>query len=157
MSDATELLERANAELWIITSRAGQRTGGLVATFVSAASIVPDLPRVVVGVARQHYTWELIEASGAFALRLVDEAHLEWVWRFGLQSGRTADKLDSLAWHAGATGSPLLEEALGWLDCRVEARLDAGDRTIYLAEVTDARSFAVGTPLALQRMVQLAT
>jgi flavin reductase (DIM6/NTAB) family NADH-FMN oxidoreductase RutF len=157
MSDAANMLERTNPELWIVTARAGERTGGLVATFVNAASIVPELPRVVVGIARQHYTWGLIEASHAFGLHLIDEAHIEWVWRFGLQSGRAADKFRGINWHAGTNGSPLLDAAIGWLDCRVETHLDTGDRFIYLAEVIDAHSFTVGTPLTLQRVLHLAT
>src|SRR5262249_32598631 len=126
-------------ELWILTARAGPRAGGLVATFVSEASIVPELPRVLVGLARQHGTWELVEASGAFALHLIGVEHLDWVWRFGLRSGRDTDKFRGLEVQTGATGSPLLEGALGWLDCRVETRMETGDRTVYLAEVLAAR------------------
>lgn len=157
MSDATDLLDNMERELWIVTARAGRRAGGLVATFVSSASIAPEFPRVVVGLARQHHTWELVEASGAFALHLIDEAHIGWVWRFGLQSGRDADKLDGLAWHAGTTGSPLLDDALDWLDCRVESRLDTGDRTLYLADVLDSRADLPAKPLTVKRVLQLAT
>ncbi len=35
-------------------------------------------------------------------------------------------------------------EAPGWLDCRVEAHFDTGDRAIVLAEVLDARARARG-------------
>src|SRR5262245_34991414 len=97
--------------VWLITARAGERQGGLIATFVSQASIVPEAPRVVVGMARHHHTWELVEASGAFALHLLGEEQLDWVWRFGLQSGRHQDKLAGLAAHSGITGSPLLADA----------------------------------------------
>jgi flavin reductase (DIM6/NTAB) family NADH-FMN oxidoreductase RutF len=136
----SDLFRRLDRELWVVTARAGDRRGGLIATFVSQASIVPSLPRMIVGLAKSHQTWALVEASGAFALHLIGDEHLDWVWRFGLRSGRDFDKLDGLATHAGASGAPILTEAIGWLDCRVEARLDTGDRTVYLAEVLDARS-----------------
>lgn len=126
-------------ELWIVTAAAGPRRGGLVATFVGQASIAPELPRVVAGIAKTHRTWDLIEASGAFALHLVGDDQLDRVWRFGLQSGRDADKLADLETRRAATGSPILGDAPGWLDCRVEARFDIGDRTLYLAEVVDGR------------------
>ena len=50
-------------------------------------------------------------------------------------------RTSSRGWsHApGPSGSPILGGAAGWLDCRVEARLETGDRTVYLAEVVDAR------------------
>jgi flavin reductase (DIM6/NTAB) family NADH-FMN oxidoreductase RutF len=154
--NAAAIFDRTDRELWIVTARAGERVGGLVATFVNQASIVPELSRVLVGLAKQHHTSSLVEESGAFALHLIDEARLEWVWRFGLHSGREIDKLTGLAWSPGATGSPLLDGALGWLDCRVEARLDTGDRTLYLAEIIEAKSLSPGHPLTAKTMLRLA-
>src|SRR5215831_15768169 len=90
-------------ELWLLTAAAGDRRGGLIATFVSQASIVPEMPRVLVGLARQHHTWGLVEAAGAFALHLLAEDQLDRVWRFGLESGRDGDKLAGLPVRVGAT------------------------------------------------------
>lgn len=143
-------------ELWLVTAQAGSRRGGLIATFVNQASIVPELPRVVVGLAKHHHTWELIEASGAFALHLLGEEHLDLVWRFGLSSGRDHDKLAGLDVRTGATGSPILSDALAWLACRVETQLDTGDRTIYLAEVVQGEVLRATLPLTARRMVELA-
>src|SRR5262245_38739255 len=151
--DVLAIFGELDRELWIVTARAGLRTGGLVATFVSEASIVPELPRVLVGLARQHQTWELVEASGAFALHLISVEHLDWVWRFGLRSGRNMDKFRGLEIHSGATGSPLLAGALSWLDCRVETRMETGDRTVYLAEVLDARQMAPARPLTMKQLL----
>src|SRR5436309_1159966 len=114
-------------EVWLLTASAGARRGGLIATFVNQASIVPHMPRVAVGLARQHHTWELVEASGAFALHVLAEDQLDWVWRFGLQSGREFDKLAHLPTTPGVTGSPILAGVPGFLECRIEARLDTGD------------------------------
>jgi flavin reductase (DIM6/NTAB) family NADH-FMN oxidoreductase RutF len=150
------LFDLVDRQLWVVTAQAGGRRGGLVATFVSQASIVAELPRVVIGIAREHFTWELVEASRAFGLHLLGEEHLDWVWRFGLASGRTADKLAGLATETGLTGSPLLSDALGWLDCRVEATLDTGDRTLYLAEVVRERVTRPGAPLTFKRLLRLA-
>jgi flavin reductase (DIM6/NTAB) family NADH-FMN oxidoreductase RutF len=150
------LFDLVDRELWVVTAQAGASRGGLVATFVGQASIVPELPRVVVGLDRLHYTWDLVEAGRAFALHLIGEEHLDWVWRFGLTSGRTADKLAGLRLEAGPTGSPLLADALGWLDCRVEASLDTGDRTLYLAEVVEERVLRPVPPLTFRRLLQLA-
>jgi flavin reductase (DIM6/NTAB) family NADH-FMN oxidoreductase RutF len=152
---ASALFRRLDRELWLVTARAGERQGGLIATFVSQASIVPALPRMILGVARQHHTWDLIEASGVFVLHLLDEAQLDWVWRFGLQSARDADKLAGLETRVGASGAPILSAAPGWLDCRVEARLDTGDRTIYLAEVLDAQAPGLSPFLTVSRLRQL--
>src|SRR5438874_504064 len=129
MNAALEILDRLDRELWLVTAQAVGRRGGLIATFVTSASIVPEMPRVLVGLARQHHTWGLVEESGALALHLLGVEHLDWVWRFGLQSGRDGDKFGGLAVETTPAGSPLLVDALAWLDCKVEARLETGDRT----------------------------
>ena len=157
MRDAFQLLEHNDPLLWIVTARAGDRTGGLVATFVNSASIVPDCPRVTVGLAHSHHTWELVEASDAFALHLLMASQVDWIWRFGLQSGHQCDKFAGMKWHPGKRGSPLLDEAIGWLECRVEARMETGDRTLYLAEVIAAQSTVQAVALTLKRALELAT
>lgn len=153
---ASTLFAWLDREIWLVTAQAETRRGGLIATFVNVASIVPDMPRMLVGLSRQHHTWELIERSNAFALHLLGEQHLEWVWRFGLESGRGRDKLHDLPVLQKSTSSPVLEDAIGWLDCRVEGRLDAGDRTVYLAEVLQGGVTNFAPPLTFQRLLQLA-
>jgi flavin reductase (DIM6/NTAB) family NADH-FMN oxidoreductase RutF len=143
-------------ELWVVTA-AGPRPGGLIATSVCLASIAPEMPRVLVGVGRRHATHELIDDSGAFALHLFGEERLDWVERFALQSGRSADKLAGLEHSPGSTGSPILSGASGWLDCRVEARLPIGDRTFFLGAVVAARAPAAGHVLTFRRMLDLVT
>jgi len=140
--------------LWVLTAAAGERRGGLVATFVVRASIVPSLPRMVVGIAKHHHTWELIESSSGFVLHLLDDAQRELIWRFGMQSGRGADKLAGLPIETTPSGQPRLSEALAWLDCRVEARLDSGDRTVYVAAVVDGGTRADAQPLTIKGFFQ---
>src|SRR5690242_1935253 len=90
---ASKSFQRLDREVWVVTARAGSRRGALIATFVSQASLAPTYPRVIVGLARQHHTWELVEESGAFALHLIGEEHIKWVWQLGMTSGRGIDKL----------------------------------------------------------------
>ena len=95
----------------------------MVATWVSAASIDPETPTVLIGLAPNHFTTELVAQSGGFAVHLLDVRQHELVWRFALASGRDTDKLAALDHKAGATGSPILAECLAWLDCHVIAAI----------------------------------
>lgn len=141
--------------LWLLTVQAGARRGGLIATFVQQAALAPELPRVIVGIARGHHTWELLEQADAFVLHLLEERQLEWVWRFGLHSGRDRDKLADMNIRT-VHGQPCLRTAPAWLACRVETKLDTGDRTLYLAAVVEASRERPFTPLTANRMLQLA-
>ena len=143
--------------LWLVTSQAGSRRGGLIATFITRASLVPDVPRVVAGIAKHHYTSSIIQAGGAFVLHLVAEEHIEWVWRFGMQSGRNVDKFAGLSLEAGTTGCPILTDAIAWLECSVEIGYDTGDRTLFLAEIVNAKQNNDRRPLTSQRMAERAT
>ena len=142
--------------LWLVTAADAGRRGGFIATTVTYASIVDAMPRQLITVNKRHNTYPMIEASGALAMHLIDETQLDLVWRFGLQSGRDVDKFAGVQFRTGATGSPLLPEALAWLDCRVEARMDSGDRTIYLAAVVDGRLERTGPPLTNRRFFAIA-
>jgi flavin reductase (DIM6/NTAB) family NADH-FMN oxidoreductase RutF len=153
---AAEIFGRLDRELWVITARAGERSSGLVATYVASVSLVPALPRVTVALAKHHFTHELIEASNAFAMHLVSEEQIDWIWRFGIRSGRDIEKLAGMTTSPGASGAPILSGALAWLDCRVESRLDTGDRTVYLAEVLGARSERSDRPLSFKRLLEVA-
>jgi flavin reductase (DIM6/NTAB) family NADH-FMN oxidoreductase RutF len=155
-SDAAKLFKTLDRELWVVTAQAGSRRGGLIATFVSNSSLVPESPRVVVGLAKHHYTWGLVEASRAFVLHLVGEDQLQRVWHFGLQSGRDCDKLDGVATRVGVTGGPILQDAPAWLECQVEVSVDIGDRTLYLAEVVDASAPSIPPVLTFRRLLELA-
>ena len=148
--------------LWLVTAaesaRAGSRRGGCIATFVARASIVAQMPRMVAGIARQHHTWQMIQASGRFAVHLLTRDRLDLVWRFGLGSGRDGDKFYGLDDDRTPLGSPRVAGALAWLDCEVENRMETGDRTVFLAAVTGGGVVdgAEGPPLTVGALMDRA-
>jgi flavin reductase (DIM6/NTAB) family NADH-FMN oxidoreductase RutF len=156
VSAATTLVGMLDREVWLVTARIGPRQGGLIATWVNSASLVAELPRMTISISHYHHTWTLIEASQAFALHLLGEQHLPWISRFGLQSGRDIDKFADVETIQSQSGSPILNDALGWFDCRVETSMDIGDRTIYLAQVLESQVTNLGSPLTQKRLAQLA-
>ena len=151
-----DVFAQTDRELWLLTAAARGQRGGLIATFVNQASIVPEMPRVVIGLAHQHHTWGLVETAGAFALHLLAQEQLDWVWHFGLESGRDRDKLANLPVRIGETGAPILTDAPAFLECRVEARWDTGDRTVYLAAIVAGSVAKRGPVLTMRRVVELA-
>lgn len=143
-------LRLVNRELWIVTAAAGERRGGLAATWVSSASIDREHPVMLVGIAPNHYTAELIDASGAFGLHLLDTSQVAVAMNFARGSGRERDKLAGLEMNTGQTGAPLLANCLAWFDCRAFARISTGDRIFYWADVLAAGQPGTGTPLREQ-------
>lgn len=144
ISDAMRIVNR---EIWVVTAAAGNKRGGLVATWVSAASIDEQTPTVLVGLAPNHFTTQLVEQSGSLTLHLLRESQLDVAWNFALGSGRDRDKLATLEYDLGVTDAPRLRECLAWLDCRVFARLATGDRHFYWADVVAAARVHPGNAL----------
>ncbi len=161
-SDISEAIESVfqlvDREVWIVTAASGPRQGGLLATWVSQISLDPAAPGVVVGIASNHFTAELIEAAGTFALHLIAADQLELAWRFATASGREIDKLAGLAFRLGAAAAPVLDECVAWLECRVITRFDTGDRYYYWADVVDGGIRRPGTvPLREKQLIAAAS
>jgi flavin reductase (DIM6/NTAB) family NADH-FMN oxidoreductase RutF len=130
-----EALRLVDRELWIITAADGQRRGGLLATWVSAASIDRERPILLAGIGPNHFTAELVQASRTFGAHLLRHDQIDVAWNFARDSGRQQDKLRNLPIDQGQTGAPILVDCLAWFDCRVFARYDAGDRLLFWADI----------------------
>ena len=144
------VLRLIDREVWILTAADGERCGGLVATWVSAASIDRERPVLLVGIAPNHFTAELVHKSKAFAAHLLRPDQVELAWNFAHGSSRERDKLAGLNWSAGQIGSPILADCLAWCDCRCFARYDAGDRLFFWADVVAAGKLGPDSPLCEQ-------
>ncbi|MEX0938764.1 MAG: flavin reductase family protein [Pirellulales bacterium] len=152
-----QLFRLVNRQVWIVTSASDGRRGGLVATWVSQASIDPERPVVAAAIAANHFTRELIDASGALAAHLITSEQISHAWNFALGSGRDRDKLAGTKWHTGETGSPILTDCLAWLEGCVFDRYDGGDRIYYWADVIAGGRAKEGEPITEHELFQAAT
>jgi flavin reductase (DIM6/NTAB) family NADH-FMN oxidoreductase RutF len=121
----------------------GERLGLTVGSVVSL-SLEP--PLVGVAVSRQAAMHELLRLADSFALSLLAAGQEDVAQHF-------ARGVPPIAlWHGvatrlGAAGAPLLEGALGWLECRTVAEHEAGDHTLFVGEVLGAEQGAPTAPL----------
>lgn len=103
--------------------------GLTVGSFVSASL---DPPLVGLLVAHTSTTWPTVEAQENLCVNVLGEDQEDVCRRFAVSGG---DKFAGLAWRPAPSGAPLVERALAWLDCTVEARHEAGDHWFVLARV----------------------
>lgn len=148
------------AALWspvlAITTHHEGRDNGLIATTGVFASLVPEAPRVLVELAQASLTHDLVLASRVFALHLLPatpnealQTSLSLVHTLGMRSGHHGDKMASIAARPGVTGSPILTEALTYVEARVVGALDGGELTIFLADVEHGGRLRDGEPLTI--------
>jgi flavin reductase (DIM6/NTAB) family NADH-FMN oxidoreductase RutF len=49
-----------------------------------------------------------------------------------------ARTLNGFAFHDGATGAPILDQAAAYVDCEVRETVDVGGHTLFVGEIVDA-------------------
>ncbi len=118
-----------------------------IAVAIGAASIIPGKSRVVLQIYKRNFSHDLIYSSGAFALNFLRTDQLDLIREFDLVSGRDRDKLSGVAYELKSSGSPILQECWGYLDCRVVNAMDGGDMTCFLGEVLEGDTIAESDPL----------
>ena len=146
-ADIAPIMSRLWSPLAAGTSHWQGRDNVQIAVAIAAASIVPERPRVVVQLYKTNLSHDMVLSSGAFALNFLRPNQLDLIGDFGLVSGRVRDKLAGVGTKAGSSGSPLLTDCFGYLDCRVINAMDGGDMTCFLADVLDGKTLAQGDPL----------
>ena len=146
-ADIAPMMGTLWSPLAAVTSHWQGRDNVQMAVAIAAASIVPDRPRVAVQLYKTNLSHDMVLSGGAFALNFLRTDQLDLIGDFGLVSGRERDKLDGVAQTKGMSGSPLLTDCFGYLDCRVINAMDGGDMTCFLAEVIDGKTLSQGEPL----------
>jgi flavin reductase (DIM6/NTAB) family NADH-FMN oxidoreductase RutF len=91
----------------------------------------------------------LLRASGVFAVNVFAADARELAGRLGKRSRTVPDKLAGVPFRRGATGCPILLDALGVLECRVTDSLPAGDSTLFVGTIVRAELLRAGTPLTM--------
>lgn len=121
---------------------------GLTANAVASVSLRPLL--VLVCLDRHASSHGCILERGAFSINVLEEGD-GWVAdQFSDPVPEPGEKFEGIGHREETTGSPILDRALAWLDCRIWETMEAGDHTIVVGEVAagDARP---GSPLVFYR------
>lgn len=131
--------------VFIITTKCGNKVNGMTAAWVTRVSFTP--PMVSVSIGKTRFSHNLIKEGGVFAVNILKEGQVDIGKHFGFQSGRNVDKFANIPFDTKATGSPILKDIAGYLDCKVVSSCDAGDHTIFVGEVLDAWADKDAKPL----------
>lgn len=137
-------LGRIPSGLYIVTTLAGERPIGFLGSFVQQVGFDPPIVCVAFGKERGHL--DEVLASGRFGLSILDEASqgLKRAFLRRLAAGESA--FDGLDVRHARSGTPVLPDALAWIDCRVSGRHDAGDHVVVFGEVVEALVQRSGDP-----------
>jgi flavin reductase (DIM6/NTAB) family NADH-FMN oxidoreductase RutF len=130
----------------VVTTRGEEHAYGMTANAFSSVSLDP--PLVLVCVMAHSEGSQHIEKNGCFAVNIL-RADQEPLSRYFASRDRPRgrDAFSEVPHRTAATGSPLLEGAIGYLDCRLHSAHEAGDHQIFIGEVLELGTEPDGQPL----------
>jgi len=109
----------------------GEPQGMTVGSFFS---ISLDPPLVGLCADKRSTSWPKIDPAGVFAVNVLADDQADLSTHF---AGKGDDKFEGIDWRPGVTGSPVLADAIGHIDCRTEQSIDAGDHWIVVGRVLE--------------------
>jgi flavin reductase (DIM6/NTAB) family NADH-FMN oxidoreductase RutF len=130
----------------VVTTRGDEHAYGMTANAFTSVSLDP--PLVLVCVMSQSEGSTHIEQNRCFAVNVL-HADQEPISRYFASRDRPRgrDAFREVAHRTAASGSPILDGAIAYLDCRLNGAHDAGDHQIFIGEVLELGLDPDGTPL----------
>lgn len=146
MMDVT-VLYQVSYGMYVVGAASEGKLNGQIANTVFQVTSQPAT--IAVSINKQNLTHELISASGAFSVSILNqETPLAFIGQFGFKSGREEDKLSGATYRVGETGAPVvLDHALAFVEARVISRADCGTHTVFIGELVAAEHLAKGEPM----------
>jgi flavin reductase (DIM6/NTAB) family NADH-FMN oxidoreductase RutF len=114
----------------ITTKDAAGKPFGLTANAFSSLSLDPPLVLICVDKTVDCYT--CFEESKVFAVNFLSEEQEHLSRRFATKG---IEKFEGVTCQTGECGVPLLEGAMGSIECKVVSVYEGGDHTIYVGEI----------------------
>ncbi|MBD0334375.1 MAG: diflavin flavoprotein [Cyanobacteria bacterium Co-bin13] len=125
---------RIIGSLCIFTAKQGDVSSAMLASWVSQATFTP--PGFTVAVAKERAIEALLYPGSSFVLNILGEGnHLGLMRHFLKPFGPAEDRFEGVATEEAANGSPILKDAIAYLECRVDKRMEAGDHWVIYAVV----------------------
>ncbi len=137
-SDLDKAMGRLSGGLYIITAAKGDMRSAMLASWVSQASFDP--PGLTIAVAKDRAIESLMQVGDRFVLNVLEEGKYQGLMKHFLKRFKPgADRFAGVKTQTASNGSPILTEALAYLECEVESRMECSDHWIVYSKVTLGR------------------
>ena len=131
------ILEHFPYGLYVVTVAHDGDEHGMTANWITQASFEP--PMLAVAIENTSRTIALIRDAHHFAVSLLTTEQRELAVKLARSSEQAPQKLKGVKTKpAPVAQTPVLTEAVGWVECRAVASLPAGDHTLVLGEILGA-------------------
>ncbi|MDF5727294.1 MAG: diflavin flavoprotein [Rhizonema sp. PD38] len=144
-ADLDKALGRISGGLYIITAKKGDVSSAMLASWVSQASFKPL--GVSIAVAKDRAIESLMQVGDRFVLNVLEEGNYQRLMKHFLKRfAPGADRFEGVKTQTAVNGTPILTDALAYMECEVASRMDGGDHWLVYSTIDEG---AVSKPDAL--------
>ncbi len=137
-NDLDRALGRLSGGLYIITAQQAERSGAMLASWVAQASFQPL--GLTIAVAKDRAIEALMQVGDSFVLNVLAAGHYQDLMKHFLKRFAPGDdRFAGVKTQTASNGSPILTEALAYLECLVATRMECSDHWIIYATVDTGR------------------
>jgi len=137
-SNLEKALGRLSGGLYILTAQKGELSSAMLASWVMQASTTPL--GVAIAVAKDRAMESFLRVGDRFVLNVLEEGNSQPLMKhFLTRFAPGADRFAGVKTFPSQQGSPILAEALAYLECEVTSRLESHDHWIVYSTVHTGR------------------
>jgi len=137
-------LGRIPTGLYVVSTAQGAERLGFVGSLLMQVGLNPPVVCVAIGKSRAHLA--AVRSAGHFGVSILDAGSQGAMKAFFKPPAPGTSAFDALPSHAGPLGSPLLSEALAWLDCRYLSEHELPDHVVVFGTVEAGGLVREGEP-----------
>jgi len=137
-NDLDKALGRLSGGLYIITARKGDAASAMLASWVTQASLKPL--GISIAVAKDRAIESFMHVGDRFVLNVLEEGNYQPLMKHFLKRfAPGADRFAGIKTYPANNGSPILGDALAYLECEVISRMECSDHWIVYSIVDAGR------------------
>jgi flavorubredoxin/flavin reductase (DIM6/NTAB) family NADH-FMN oxidoreductase RutF len=137
-TNVEQAVGRIVGSLCVVTAKQGDISSAMLASWVAQASFNP--PGLTIAVAKDRAVETLTHVGNKFVLNVLKEGnHLGLMKHFLKPFGPAQDRFADIATEEAVNGSPILKDALAYLECSVQNRMESGDHWLVYATVENGK------------------
>jgi len=127
-----QAIGRLIGSLCVVTTDHGELKGAMLASWVSQATFSP--PGLTVAVAKERAIESLLHKDSPFVLNILPQGQQAAFMKHFLKPFVPGeDRFQDIKIEVAQNGSPILQDALAYVECRVENRMECGDHWLIYA------------------------
>ena len=130
----------------VVAARHGPLLAGMTATAIASISLDP--PLLMASINRRSETHVAVVGSHSFAVSVLSAEQRTVADCFALPTpAAKLQRFCDMPWHEAETGSPILDGAIAYFDCRLSESHAVGTHTVFIGKIVAAGYEETGEPL----------